>query len=257
MRTKCFISISMTTMRFSMIAFLLIVLNACTKVDNIPTLGQVTGTGAGIKPREVTIQSTVLSDGGNKVIERGFCYGNNPRPTISDNKAIDGSSSGGNSMTQTIKGLKSGTTYFFRSYAINSKGVGYSSNDLEITTPSYVMKATINGQSYTANIFGVGTSANGNYTFEGQNTGNSIILYLPGNNISTGTFPLAPNTNHDARYSDGLKTYTVKSGTGSITISEANSSGKIKGVFNFTGEDPFNTSAPTKLITSGTFETYK
>jgi hypothetical protein len=250
-------SISNITVNLSTVAFLLMAFTSCKKSDGVPTLGQVSGTGGSIKPREVTIQSSVLTDGGNKVTERGFCYGNNPKPTISDSKAIDGSSSTSNSFTLTIKGLKSNTTYYFRSYALNSKGVGYSSSDLEVTTPAYIMTASVGGNPYTATVFGVGTSSDGRYTFEGQGASNSILLYLPANNVSIGTFQMVKNSNYDAKYSDGVKTYSLKAGTGSITISEASSSGKIKGTFSFTAEDLSSAGAPTKVITNGTFETYK
>jgi hypothetical protein len=245
------------TRNLAMISTLVVTFSACKKADSIPTLGQVTGTGGSIKPREVTLQSNVLTDGGNKVTERGFCYGANPSPTIANNKAIDASGSTSNSFSGTIKGLKSNTTYYFRSYAQNAKGVGYSSSDLKVTTPAYILTASIGGSPYAATMFEVGTSSSGYFTFEGQGTSASIILYLPGNNITTGTFQMVKNSNYDARYSDGIKTYTVKSGTGSITISEASSTGKIKGIFSFTAEDPLNANTPTKVISLGAFETYK
>jgi hypothetical protein len=251
-------SILSVTVKLSTVAFLLMAFTACKKSDGIPTLGQVSGTGGSIKPNEVTIQSNVLTDGGNKVSERGFCYAETPSPTITNKRAIDASGSTSNSFSGTIKGLKSNTTYYFRSYAQNAKGVGYSSRDLEVTTPEYIMTAFIGNTAYTANLFEVGTSSS-RFSFEGQSTSNSasIILYLPEFNVSTGTFQMVKNGNYDAKYSDGVKIYTLKSGTGSVTISEASSSGKIKGVFSFTAEDPFNTSAPTKVISGGTFETYK
>ncbi len=244
--------------KLAITTILALAVNACKKSDGIPTLSQVTGTGGSIKPTEVGIKSVVLTDGGNKVTERGFCYGLNPKPTTADKKAIDGSSSTttNGSFDLTIKGLKANTTYYFRSFATNSKGTGYSSNDLDITTPSYSMTALVDNNAFTATIFDAGVS-NSRYYFETQNTSAAIIIYLPEFNVTTGTFPMTKNGSYDAKYSNGVTTYSLKSGTGSITITEASSSGKIKGLFSFTAENPLNPSAPTKVITLGTFETYR
>jgi hypothetical protein len=242
----------------AMVSILVLAVNACKKSNGIPTLGQVTGTGGSIKPTEVTIQSNVISDGGNKVTEKGFCYGKNPKPTTADSKALDGSTSANpndKSILSTIKGLKANTKYYFRSFAINSKGTGYSSSYLEVTTPSFNMTAFVGNNAYTAATFDAGVS-NSRYYFETQSTSAAIIIYLPEFNVTTGTFSMTKNGSYDAKYSDGVTTYTLKSGTGSITITESSSSGKIKGLFSFTAENPSNTSQ-TKVISNGTFETYK
>jgi Family of unknown function (DUF6252) len=245
--------------KLAMATILVLAINACKKADGIPTLNQVTGTGGSIKPTEVTIQSNVLSDGGNKITEKGFCYGKNPKPTTADSKALDGSTSANpndKTILSTIKGLKANTKYYFRSFATNSKGTGYSSSDLEVTTPSYSMTAFVDNNAYTATVFDAGVS-NSRYYFETQTTSAAIIIYLPEFNVTTGTFSMTKNGSYDAKYSNGVTTYSLKSGTGSITITESSSSGKVKGLFSFTAEDPLNPSAPTKVITLGTFETYR
>ncbi|MFL0160878.1 LamG domain-containing protein [Aquirufa salirivi] len=71
----------------------------------------------------VQLTSTVTDDGGDEVSERGFCLNTSPNPTISNIKIPNGKGKGAYSTVVTQ--LKDETTYFFRAYAINSKGVSY------------------------------------------------------------------------------------------------------------------------------------
>ena len=66
----------------------------------------------------------VTSDGGAVVTERGIVYSSNPNPTIADGKAT-AILGGTGAFSVELAGLKSGSTYYIRAYAVNGVGVSY------------------------------------------------------------------------------------------------------------------------------------
>jgi hypothetical protein len=66
---------------------------------------------------------TVDADRGAAVTARGVCWSLTANPTTANSKTIDGNGTG--TFTSAITGLTSGTTYYVRSYAINSIGTTY------------------------------------------------------------------------------------------------------------------------------------
>jgi uncharacterized protein (TIGR02145 family) len=78
-----------------------------------------------ITPSTVSISSNVTYDGGVNVTSRGVCWSTTSNPTTSDSKTTDGAGTG--IYASSVTGLTYGTTYYFRSYATNSTGTGYSS----------------------------------------------------------------------------------------------------------------------------------
>ena len=78
---------------------------------------------------------------GGAITERGFCYSTTQNPTTSNSKVTGGFCSSDDecllSFTNTGTNFTPGTTYYVRSYAINSTGVGYG-NQISFTTPIYV-----------------------------------------------------------------------------------------------------------------------
>ncbi|WP_406823614.1 hypothetical protein [Pedobacter sp. KACC 23697] len=68
----------------------------------------------------------VLTDGGDAVTERGIVYAASPNPTISSSK-VKHNNAGLGKFRVSLKGLTPKTTYYARAYAINTKGVSYSS----------------------------------------------------------------------------------------------------------------------------------
>ncbi|MEI6435310.1 MAG: FISUMP domain-containing protein [Bacteroidota bacterium] len=90
-----------------------------TPIDSITSIGAISG-------------GAILNDGGSAVVSRGVCWSTSPLPTIIDNKTIDGEGIG--KFTSIISGLHGDSTYYVRSYAINSKGIAYG-NDTSFTTP--------------------------------------------------------------------------------------------------------------------------
>jgi len=73
----------------------------------------------------VTFSGEVTSNGGSSVTERGFVFGTNPNPTLSDSKVTVGSGTG--TFTGTTNALPTGT-YYFRAFATNATGTSYGSS---------------------------------------------------------------------------------------------------------------------------------
>lgn len=67
---------------------------------------------------------TVVSDGGNSILERGLCWGTSQGVTIDANVIKDAETKTGSFISQ-IEGLASGGKYYVRAYAKNSSGIGY------------------------------------------------------------------------------------------------------------------------------------
>jgi hypothetical protein len=67
----------------------------------------------------------VLTDGGDAITERGLVYASTPNPTINNSK-LKHKNAGLGKFRLSLKDLTPKTTYYARAYAINSKGVSYS-----------------------------------------------------------------------------------------------------------------------------------
>jgi uncharacterized protein (TIGR02145 family) len=92
------------------------------------------------KPTLITYYSvkfggSLVNDGGdNKFTELGICYGLNPNPTISNIKLKTiGLDKLGSFILIDVRNLSANTKYYYRTYAINSKGIGYG-NEQSFTT---------------------------------------------------------------------------------------------------------------------------
>ncbi|GLU45085.1 fibronectin type III domain-containing protein [Allomuricauda sp. NBRC 101325] len=90
-------------------------------VVELPTLATVEISN--IEETSVTISSAVSNNGGATVTEKGVVWGASSNPTTSNNKENAGSGTG--DFNVTLTNLESNTTYYARSYAINSKGTAY------------------------------------------------------------------------------------------------------------------------------------
>jgi len=102
------------------------------------------------------IGGEVFSDGGAAITERGFCWSETSPPIIGDNKFFDGSTEIGE-FEGSITGLKPLTDYYVRSYAINSKGIGYgmeksfrTNDELSLPTVTTVQVGSITSHSAVA-----------------------------------------------------------------------------------------------------------
>lgn len=114
---------------------------------------------ANITSSSVTGGGNITSDGGVVVSSRGVCWGTNLSPTTADSKTTDGSGTG--SFTSSITGLKPGTSYYFRAYAINSNGTSYGS---QVTATTLAVLPTLTTAALssitTATATGGGTISN-------------------------------------------------------------------------------------------------
>lgn len=100
-----------------------------------PTLATTT-TATGITASTAISGGNVTDDGGSPITERGICFGTTSAPTILANtKVVDPLITTG-SFVSNLTGLLSGTTYYVRSYAINSLGTSYGAAISFMTLPS-------------------------------------------------------------------------------------------------------------------------
>lgn len=91
-----------------------------------------------------SITATSAISGGDITIEglatvssRGVCWGTATNPTTSNSKTVNGSGTG--SYQSNLTGLKAGTKYFVRSYAVDASGIVFYGNEQSFTTsPSSV-----------------------------------------------------------------------------------------------------------------------
>ena len=87
-----------------------------------------------------TIESELINKGSSDVRTIGFCWSaTNTAPTVSDSK-VDCTSqlTSGVATIENVffnKDLKSNTTYYFRAYATNTEGTGYSESVIKVKTP--------------------------------------------------------------------------------------------------------------------------
>jgi hypothetical protein len=104
-----------------------------TTLSAEPTVTTTAG-ATGITTSAATVAGNVTSDNGATITERGFCYSNTETtPTTSNSKAITTGTTG--AMSKEITGLSIGTKYYFRAYAINSRGTGYGTTSNFTTQP--------------------------------------------------------------------------------------------------------------------------
>ena len=136
-----------------------------------------------------TSGGTVVSDGGLAITAKGICWGTKSSPTITDNKTSDGTGIG--TFTSQLTGLKDSTTYFVRTYAINSKGTSYG-NEISFTTKENI-KPIITTNALTS-ITSTTATAGGTITTDG-----GLAITAKGVCWSTNSNP----TIADSKTSDG------------------------------------------------------
>ena len=92
----------------------------------------------------VSYAGNVTSDGGAAVTERGFVYDTATAPLVSDSKVLSGTGTG--SFSGTTPRLANGT-YYFRSFATNSTGTSYGSEETITVTDGAVTGGSSGGSS--------------------------------------------------------------------------------------------------------------
>jgi hypothetical protein len=127
-----------------------------TRYPNVTTRADVTD----ITGNTAIVGGSVITDNGATVTERGVCWSTSPKPTIDDNKKVEGKGLGDYSVQ--LSSLAGSTTYYARAYAVNSLGTSYG-EDVSFTTT--ISTPTI----YTADVYMAGNALfiEGNVKYDG------------------------------------------------------------------------------------------
>jgi len=89
----------------------------------------------------------ITDDNGGDVTARGICWNTTENPTTENNKTSDGTGTG--SFVSNLTGLAGNTTYYVRSYAINSAGTQYGNQVSFKTSPLLATLTTLTVSSIT------------------------------------------------------------------------------------------------------------
>ncbi len=100
-----------------------------TTNDTIPQV--TTNEIASITDNSAVASGLVLSDGGDPVTSRGFCWSESTGPSVGDSYIESGDGSG--TFMGSLTGLNPNSTYFVRAFATNSNGTVYG-EELNFTT---------------------------------------------------------------------------------------------------------------------------
>ncbi len=141
---------------------------------------------ASFTPYSAIITSNITLDGGSPVTERGICWSTSPGSTIKNNKIISNSTS--SSFDNSIINLTPGSTYYVRSYAINSIGEGYGQ---EITLKTLDIKLASPDPNClpATEINYTGATINANITSDGlSNKLETGIIFSVSSNVNDLTF---------------------------------------------------------------------
>ncbi len=101
------------------------------------------GSASDITFSSATLTGNVLSGGGMPITERGFVYSTRPNPQLGGTGVLFVTADGRTgSFTVTLTDLAPGTTYYARSYAVNTKGVTYGAT-IQFETTAIVDAASV------------------------------------------------------------------------------------------------------------------
>lgn len=115
-------------------------------------------TAIGINQTTATLGATITGQGSSAISARGTCWGTSPSPSNCLN--LGGTAIG--TFTQSRGGFSPNTLYYYRGYATNSSGTGYSS-DGTFTTSAGSITAVVQ-PSPTTYITSINTSISFTYT---------------------------------------------------------------------------------------------
>ncbi len=125
-----------------------------TPKSELPVL--TTSIVTSITDTSATCGGNITFDGGSTITMRGICWDTSQHPIATGSHTSD--SLGTGVFTSSITGLKPATTYYLRSFAINSIGTGYG-NEITFTTQN----KNIRGIMFNPNLtYGSVTDTDGN-----------------------------------------------------------------------------------------------
>ncbi|HKK59687.1 MAG TPA: hypothetical protein VJ937_09425 [Salinivirga sp.] len=171
----------------------------------VPTVETTTTEGSSeITYTTVEISGNVTANGGNTIDARGVCWSESPTPTINDSKTEEAT----NTFTSLIENLSPNTSYYFRVYATNQSGTGYS-NQLQLST------STLDSTMWDFLIeYDANTSWHADVNFYPDGTTMYDEPSNPGQYTTYGTWTLNGDTLHyDMDASDTTNAYYQFTGT--------------------------------------------
>ncbi len=175
-----------------------------TSTSTAPTVSSPTATS--IASTTATLGANITSNGGASITARGTCWGTGGAPT--SNCAPEGGTATG-VFTQARTDLTAGTKLFYRGYATNSVGTGYSSDGSFFTEPAN-QASNITFPSVGINTMTV------NWT-RGSGDG-VIVLMKSGSAVNSdpqdGTYTYTANAAFASGTQIGTGNYVVYRGTG-------------------------------------------
>ncbi|MBR3979781.1 MAG: T9SS type A sorting domain-containing protein [Bacteroidales bacterium] len=118
------------------------IISFTTKTISVPTVSSANISN--VSNSSVTIEGAIEDENGAAIIEQGICWATTDNPTISDNKLAADIESGGFSLSLTS--LANGTTYYVRTYAVNSIGIAYGET-VSFTTTDIPVVATASAKN--------------------------------------------------------------------------------------------------------------
>jgi uncharacterized protein (TIGR02145 family) len=127
--------------QFITLACSLLLLNLGCKKEAPKVIPTLTTSVTNVTAVSATVTGSIEDDGGSAITIRGVCWNTNPEPTTINLKVSVGLGEG--LFSTTITGLLPGSTYYIRSYAVNSIGTGYG-NQVSISTPAILPAITTN-----------------------------------------------------------------------------------------------------------------
>lgn len=133
------------------VLIILILVPGCLK-DKVSVPKVVSVNVANVTSTTATSGGSIIDAGSSSVTASGVCWSTSETPTINDSKTTDGPGIG--KFFTAINGLIPGTTYFLRSYATNSSGTSYGSEESFVTSLTGNVIKDIDGNLYSTITIG-------------------------------------------------------------------------------------------------------
>jgi hypothetical protein len=192
--------------KFSVL-LLAILISGCEidKIDYIVPI-VITYEPENIQANSASLGGIVRSEGGKKITEYGIAWGENPNPTVNDNKIPKGSRLGETFETYSL--FKENTTYYCRFYATNETGVGYGDEYSFKTSITAPCNPTVNNSVNLGNTKISINSVEKSYPSWGFDEGN--IEFLTSSSSATARIYVQFNENN--RNAPLTGEYTVEGG---------------------------------------------
>lgn len=184
--------------KFTSLISLFLLLASCSSSDsdeivaeiqiNLPTISTLEVLN--VQQTSVDVSGSATDDGGANITDKGIVWGLSPNPDLTTNKKSSGSGTG--NFSAQITNLEPNTTYYFRSYATNSKGTAYgqqlSASTLQAEPQQKVFEGDVllTSQQEVDDFGAEGYNIiNGSLTVADANNPSTIVSLSPLDNLET------------------------------------------------------------------------